>query len=48
MLNFYAHKEEHTKVEYTFEEFIFRLKKLEKVCNKENLDSILLITGVFN
>ena len=50
MLNFYAQDKKFEKqnkhLEYSINDFIFRLKKLEKVCQKEELDAILLINGI--
>lgn len=33
-------------VKYTVNDLIFRLKKLQKVCIKDNLDAIMLINGI--
>ena len=32
--------------DYHTTDFVFRLKKLEKICTKESLDAILIVTGI--
>jgi hypothetical protein len=47
MLNFFkAAKKSGAAPNYSSSDFIFRLKKLEKICAKEGLDGFIVATGI--
>ncbi len=45
MLQYFAEGKQ-AEIKYAPEDFLFRWKKLERVIEKEGLDSLLLITGL--
>lgn len=46
MLEYFSQNRTAETINYTFEDFIFRWKKLERVIAKDNLDGLLIITGI--
>jgi hypothetical protein len=46
MLKFFSENTNQNNAKFNVNDFIFRLKKLEKVATKEGLDSILIVNGI--
>lgn len=47
MFNFFSNAQLTNKAtKYGVEDFVFRLKKLEKICVKDGMDGMLIITGI--
>lgn len=46
MLQYFKDHSNNEENRFDVNDFYYRIKKLEKICNKENVDGILIVNGV--